>query len=237
MAALVLGGGNRELFLALNRLSLSTGDTLWADITVLGDALVMLALLLPFVRRHPELVWAALLGGLLATLWTHGFKNLLGVSRPPAVLPPEVIHVIGKSHHHKSFPSGHTTTAVLFAAIVGLYWRRLGVAVPLLLAALLVGTSRIVVGVHWPLDVLAGVFGGWLSAAGGLWWGRRWRWGVTLAGQRILGLFLAVCSVALLFHDSGYPQARPLQIAIALGCLVAGIPALWRLFRPRGPIG
>ncbi len=37
-----------------------------------------------------------------------------------------------------------------------------------LLVALAAAVSRSVVGVHWPLDVLGGAFGGWLAAAAGL---------------------------------------------------------------------
>lgn len=226
-AALIFAAdANRSLFLYLNAAGFHTDAALWANFTALGDSLVMLTLLLPFARRHPRLVWAALLGGLLSILWVHGFKNVMPLPRPPGVLTEEVFNTIGRPHTHNTFPSGHTTTAVLFVAVISLYWQRLVVAVPLVILALLVGWSRIVVGVHWPLDVLGGFFGGWLAGLGGLWWASRWRWTASPQGQITAGLFLSLCAVALLFHDSGYGQARPLQIVIALVALATALPQL-----------
>jgi diacylglycerol kinase family enzyme/membrane-associated phospholipid phosphatase len=71
-----------------------------------------------------------------------------------------------------SFPSGHAASAAAFATGVALEMPALGVPVGALAAA--VGASRVVVGVHYPSDVLAGFAIG--TAAGALtlrWWPRR----------------------------------------------------------------
>jgi membrane-associated phospholipid phosphatase len=65
-----------------------------------------------------------------------------------------------------AFPSGHTTAATVFAAgctwvLLGRYrtgWRRRLVWTGAVTTALLVGWSRVWLGVHWPSDVV----GGWL---------------------------------------------------------------------------
>jgi undecaprenyl-diphosphatase len=62
-----------------------------------------------------------------------------------------------------SFPSGHTASAVAFAAAVGPSLP--AAAVPLGLLACAVGYSRVHTGVHYPGDVIAGALLGTGSAA------------------------------------------------------------------------
>ncbi|MEV6177241.1 phosphatase PAP2 family protein [Streptomyces sp. NPDC052016] len=62
-----------------------------------------------------------------------------------------------------SFPSGHTASAVAFAAAVGPALP--AAAVPLGLLACAVGYSRVHTGVHYPGDVIAGALLGTGSAA------------------------------------------------------------------------
>lgn len=63
-----------------------------------------------------------------------------------------------------SFPSGHTIVAFAAAVAVRQFYPRFGNFV--LVLALMIGLSRVIAGVHWPLDVLAGLlfgaFLGWL---------------------------------------------------------------------------
>jgi membrane-associated phospholipid phosphatase len=228
---IAVSGTNQGLFLAWNRLGLLTGDPLWANLTLLGDTLVALVLLAPLVRQRPEMLKAVLLAVLFATLWVHILKPWLDHPRPLAVLGPDQMHLIGKALYHHSFPSGHTTTAFTLAGIYVLSRVHPLLTAGALILAVLVGLSRAAVGVHWPLDILAGAFGGWLSVVLGLRLARLGSWRPGRWTRLTVLLILAGCALALLLsRDLGYPQALPLQMLIGLfglAYLLQGIREAW----------
>ena len=227
--AILVSGSNTSLFLRLNRIGPATSDLFWANVTLIGDATVGFALCLVLWRRSPELLWAAAFVALLGTLWVHGFKPLFDVPRPPAVLG-DAVHVIGRAYKAHSFPSGHATTAF---AIGGLFF--LGIRSPALRVAVLVvatgaALSRAVVGVHWPLDILGGAFGGWLAAVLGVFLaGKTAHFGTRPAVQWLLAALVGACAVALVLgHPDDYPDALLFERLIGVACLLAAMGALWR---------
>ena len=227
--SVVLLNANQAVFLALNRIGPATSDWLWANLTLIGDATVGFALCLPLWRRRPDLLWALAFVALLGTAWVHGLKPFFEVARPPAVLG-DAVHVIGRAYKAHSFPSGHATTAFAIGGLLFLGLRSAALRALVLAVAVLAALSRPVVGVHWPLDILAGAFGGWLSAVLGLSladrtqsFGRHW------AVQWTLALLLGACAVALVLgHPDDYPRAEILERAIGLVCLAAAAAAWWR---------
>ncbi len=224
---------NRLLFFWLNRWAESLPDAAWASATVLGDALIGLVLLGLLARSRPDVVWAGLVASLFGALISRGLKAGLPLHRPPAVLDPDSFHLIGPALSNSSFPSGHTLAAFLFAGVLILasVAKTPATRALLLTAAALVGLSRIAVGVHWPIDVLGGAFGGWLAAALGVSLAGRWHWGLGLRAQRTQLALLWLCSVALFFHSTGYASAQWLVLSIAacgLFLIFAYQHDLWR---------
>lgn len=132
------------------------------DITALGGAAVLIyitaitIIYLCMIRR-----WGAALFVFVSVAGGQVLSSLLklGIDRPRPDLVSHLAHV-----HTMSFPSGHAMlSAVTYLTLGALLARFLpgrattifvfGVAV---LTTLMVGISRVYLGVHWPSDVLAG---------------------------------------------------------------------------------
>ena len=233
--ALFLLGGYQAGFLTLNHLAASWPPGFWEWLTVLGDARLAIALSLFFSLRHPRLFWALILAALVATAFTHGLKPWVSAGRPPAVLPLDSFHLIGPALRKSSFPSGHTVTAAVLLG-VGLCFVK-GVSARLLLVALavMVGVSRVAVGVHWPVDVAAGLTGGWLSAWLGLGLSQRWQGAADNLGVHLVCALLAAgAALMLILTDGGYAGTRGLQIV--MGCAALGWGFSQYLASPLGRI-
>ena len=95
-----------------------------------------------------------LLNVVAGSLWHH--------DRPFVDHPHKTVLLV---HHvaDNSFPSDHTTVAFAAAFAVLVFYRRLGAL--LVLAAIGVAFARVLVGVHYPVDVAASAVIGAVSAA------------------------------------------------------------------------
>ncbi len=211
LGGLAAGGDWYAGFIPVQAASKFLPGPLWESLTTLGDGRVQLALMLPFCLRYPRVFWALVVGALLAGAMSRGLKIWLDLPRPAAVLDASQITIIGARLTAHSFPSGHTISAFSFvvAWLALLGWGR---ALPIVALAVLVGLSRIAVGAHWPVDVLAGgligLLGGWV----GLRLSRRWRWGLGIGAHWFL-VSIAVIAVATLpFDGQGYPDTLPWRI-------------------------
>ncbi len=221
-AALLITGSNERVFLLLNRLGPETSDVLWVNLTILGDGTVALALCLALAGRRPGLLWAVVPASLLATAWTRAWKYLVDIPRPPTVLAADAVHVVGPVYHFHSFPSGHATTAFALAALCVLGFRLRAWSLLPVAVAVAVAVSRSALGVHWPLDLLGGAFGGWFAAGLGLMVAGKIPAGSRPRAQWIITLALAGCAVALLVSSvTDYPQALWFQRAIGMISLAA----------------
>ena len=103
-------------------------------------------------RRLPAAVLSGFLAVGLAAGLTSVFKDLFDRARP--ALADSQIEALVATPASPSFPSGHAATAFAAAIAVGAFYPRL--RWPLRGLAALVGLSRIYLGVHYWLDVLAG---------------------------------------------------------------------------------
>jgi len=80
-------------------------------------------------------------------------KNSLKRRRPPAAIPRFKAMITASDEF--SFPSGHTSGAFLLAILVSNYIPVL--AIPLFIWVACVGLSRVILGVHFPADIIAGM--------------------------------------------------------------------------------
>lgn len=142
-------------------------EEMMRDITALGGVAVLTfvtlscAVYLYLVKRRDLMVYLLAAAG-TGTL----FSNLLkaGFGRPrPDVVPHEIVV------YTASFPSGHSLVAAVIYLTLGVllaeaqprYRLKVYILSIAIILTLLIGISRIYLGVHWPSDVLAG----WLAGS------------------------------------------------------------------------
>ena len=75
----------------------------------------------------------------------------------PCWLEPE-IQLLVKIPHDFSFPSGHSNAS--FAVATAIFTRNRKWGLPALILAAMIAVSRLYVFVHWPTDVIVGIFTG-----------------------------------------------------------------------------
>jgi undecaprenyl-diphosphatase len=165
-----IGSGERRLCLAMNRWGARRALTrLFRTVSRLGDGAfwytVMFLLAVFAGRRGMQAALHMACVGIVAALLYRTLKRWTRRPRPfraHAEITPYVAPL-----DEFSFPSGHTLHAVSFTLIALAYFPWLA---PVLLPfTLLVAMSRVVLGMHYPSDVLAATIIGCALAGGSLW--------------------------------------------------------------------
>ena len=156
---------DRALFRAIFGVKWAPLSTVMRTFTVAGTAgalwgfVAAAAFLITGLEPSRLLIpWVA-----IAASWTaaEGAKYLFNRTRP-FLWDTEIAPLI-RTPSSSSFPSGHSATAAAGALTLSVLYPPL--APVLVLAALLVVLSRVYLGVHFPFDVLAGIFIGLLTSA------------------------------------------------------------------------
>ncbi|MFN4211319.1 MAG: phosphatase PAP2 family protein [Devosia sp.] len=98
--------------------------------------------------------------GLMANL----IKRLIGRGRPTEYDGSGAFSFqnVVNDWSFQSFPSGHTTTAIALAFVIGFLWPRLFML--FLAIGIVVSFSRVPIGMHYPSDVFGGLVVGMLGA-------------------------------------------------------------------------
>ena len=148
-----------------------------AFVTMLGEAgwfWILLGVILLCTKRFRKCGVAVLLALVLDFLLANVILKPL-VARPRPCWINDTVELLVRVPKDYSFPSGHTCAA--FSA--GLVWAR---TLPktwmrrtAVIQAVLMGLSRLYVGVHYPSDVLGGALVGTVCAMLALYIGRLWQ--------------------------------------------------------------
>jgi undecaprenyl-diphosphatase len=151
----LLYAGHRPSLLVAARIFTALGE----PTVLIGAGIICAISLWRAGHRHLPAVLVAIVA--IGRLLSEAQKYWVARVRPD--LEPHLVVV-----KTSSFPSGHATSSMIFyltLALVltkGTRWHRLAAAGAILLS-FLIGASRVMLGVHWPSDVI----GGW--AFGMLW--------------------------------------------------------------------
>ncbi|QAR31308.1 phosphatase PAP2 family protein [Ornithobacterium rhinotracheale] len=162
---------DQQLLIKLNNLGSPTWDSLWLFITSKYSWIPLYLILLGMLYRMldtKKLILALVmlaLGITMADQLSNLFKNILFMRLRPCYEPlvsPYIRHVKPSCGGQYGFFSAHAANTFVVATYLGALFRQKikALSLFLILWAAVVSYSRIYIGVHYPLDILVGIYFG-----------------------------------------------------------------------------
>ena len=161
--------GKKNSFIIINGSYNAGLDYFFQYITVLGDGLIYIPIVLYCLLFNKRYLVPVLAGIIICTFLTQFLKRVVFPNelRPLSLeIENVIIHKIERVPLHRmhSLPSGDTSTAFTMALLLANIMKRKFLVFLLPVIAFLVGYSRVYLGQHFVTDVCAGMFIGIVSA-------------------------------------------------------------------------
>ena len=138
-------------------------DVYFTIITMLGEDIFILAFLTYLYWNVDKETGEYVVFSLFTSLTLNGgIKDIVKAPRP--IGQEGIFSAREHTATGYSFPSGHSQTAGTFFGALGLRWRKAWIWAAGIVTMLLIGISRLYLGVHYPKDVAAGLLLGLASA-------------------------------------------------------------------------
>lgn len=151
---------NKQVFLFLNCLANKNSvlDAIWVFFAQYAIFIFGLVLIY-FFYRDKKFFFRLTASAILTVILVALIKKIYLFPRP---FLQEGARLLITHLADSTFPSKHT--ALAFALAMGVFFKRKQLGIRLLVLASFIGLSRIIVGVHYPLDILAGILIGGIVA-------------------------------------------------------------------------
>ncbi|MDY3537878.1 phosphatase PAP2 family protein [Riemerella anatipestifer] len=219
----------KEVFLYINH-QLGQYPSLMINLTQFGNALVFLSCLSIFIIYAPKLWEALISASLVSLLFSKGLKNLFSVPRPAAMFDVDTFTIVGeKLTGHSSLPSGHSITVFTILTVLmfsfmprNLIYKMLWSFFIIIMGLMLVST-RVGVGAHYPLDTIVGGIIGYISGVLGILFSQKYKIWSWIADKKYSPIFMVLFTACIIIISKNIFTEGLVVFYLPLVCLAISL--------------